>query len=52
MKEFSMQFAFNIRQSVDKIGYSLNSLITRKSLKLVNHFLNQFTYQYYTHIFC
>ena len=31
---------FNMHQSVDKREYFLDSLITRKSLKLVNNILN------------
>ena len=37
---------FNMHQSVDKIEYFLDSLITRKSLKLVNYISNQFNHQY------
>ena len=38
---------FNMNQSVDKTEYFLDSLITRKLLKLVNKISNQFTYWYY-----
>ena len=37
---------FNINQSVDKTGHFLDSLIIRKSLKLVDDISNLFNYQY------
>ena len=36
-----------MHQSVETTGYFLDTLITCKSLKLLNEFLNQSTYQYY-----
>ena len=38
---------FNIDRSLDKTGYFLDSLITRKSLKRVDDISNQFNHQYY-----
>ena len=37
---------FSTDKSVDITEYFLDSLITSKSLKLVDNFLNQFNYQY------
>ena len=41
---------FNMHHSVDKTGYFLDSLITRKSLKLGDDVSNQFRLQKYLDI--
>ena len=37
---------FNVLQSVDKTGYFLDSLVTCRSLELVDNILNNFNHQY------
>ena len=38
---------YSTHRSVDKTGYFLDSLITCKSLKLIDDILNELNYQYY-----